>query len=178
MRSSRLVTRIVAGMAAIVAMAALAPAASAATDPAATFCRINIGTGAQTCHQSYDALLQATDEDDLELYAVVFNWINYNPGGGVSWLEGPSKCTTAYDDEPAKKWEHLDWYTYDNTPISLNNTISSYFLYDETSNCRMRLYDPVNLQAPYSSLLYADCPDLRTCSPGDWYDRAGSIAFT
>lgn len=174
MRSTTLLTRTLAMLTALAFTVVLAPssAAAAAADPAATFCRVNISSGATTCHESYDAMLRQTD--DAVLLAIVYNWINQNPGGGALGLASDSACTPAYDNEPYKRFDHLDRETYDNG-ITVNNTISSYYLY---SGCRLRLYDPVNLQAPYSSLLYADCDDLRTCSPGNWYDRAGSIAFT
>lgn len=176
MRSSTLVVRMLAAVTASALLVVLAPASSASTDPAATFCKINISSGAVDCQASYDALRARQVEGEMWL-AAVFNWINWNEGGGVAVLVSDTKCTSAYDNELNHRIARLDQKVYDNG-ISLYDTISSFYLYNNVSNCRMRLYDRIKFGSPYSSLLYADCADLRTCSPDNWSDRARSIAFT
>lgn len=176
--------------------AALALGASAATavaatpvsrvpvpDPAGTYCSVDLSN-----HQKTTCF---TTEKDLNSYGAtlasvplvsVYNWINYQQGGGYSIYYGDHGCTSTTSDIEYALPNLNSAYTY-NSPSGVleNDTYSSVSTYT-AQHCDIRLFDGAN-NSGASSEWIDRCTHLGGSGTGDcpatnWYDRASSFQLS
>jgi len=161
---------------AVASAASAAPAAPAAAGPA-NYCNYNVSTQSGRCFYSEQELLHYNATQATITYIAVYNWINYNLGGGYKTFGGNTVCTAAFDNEGKNLPDMRNMlYTMPNgggVGPSLSDTISSVVTYD-SSGCAVNLFDGLNYAGATSGWLF-DTPHLGTVG---FYDRAASLRIS
>lgn len=168
-------------------LAVLAPIASAAPSSAARFCNHNLDTGVAECFDSRTTQLANKPSTASVWVLTVYNWIDYNPGGGVADFYRAAQCTapTSDIDYPSSASDttgrNLQVWSYANG-ITMNNTFSS--VLTPTGGCDIKLWDYNNYgSGGGSSEWILSCshlgqPSRPGCPSANWYDRAGSFKLS
>lgn len=189
--------QIISVLVALFPLMLLGPGTSSATasaigqvaGPDRAFCNHNLDTGVSECFGTRAEQLASRNSTNSVWVLSAYNWIDFNPGGGVYDFYRSTQCTTtvADIDYPASASDptgrNLQEWFYPGTGISLHNTISSVAT-PGGGGCDVKLWDYNNYGAggaisPWiHSCSHLGDPDRPGCPSVNWYDRAGSFKLS
>ncbi|WP_370967871.1 hypothetical protein [Amycolatopsis sp. cg9] len=161
---------------AVLAQPAAANAATAGSTGTGSFCNTSLSRHTTVCFDSMSKLqAHRSAAADYDLVAM-YNWVNYNQGGGYNILSGDHVCTASYSNNDYELYD-LSIYSYNNG-INMNNTFTSVSTYTSNpSKCDIKLYDGFTLTGA-SSVFIDRCTDLTKCVATNWSDRASSFVLS
>jgi hypothetical protein len=146
------------------------PASTASTGP---YCSTDLSTGQSACFKSEAARKQHLSASALVPLVYLYNWYNFQTGGGSVILAGDQACSA-----DTSKAEYYDGNLGDNrwdNGLPLNDSITSV----QTANqCDIKFFEGTNFTG--ASTPYIDkCSFLGgggtgDCPAGNWNDRASS----
>ncbi|TXL86597.1 hypothetical protein [Streptomyces sp. IB2014 016-6] len=165
--------------------AAATPASRApVSDPAGKYCSVEL-TDQQNpaCFISEEDLLSYNSTTASVELVAVYNWINYERGGGYTIYSGADGACSASTSDPEYEVADLNFpYTTSNpSGIAENNTYSSVSTYT-AQTCDIKLFDGADFSGASSEWIDR-CTHLGGSGTGDcpstnWYDRAGSFRLS
>ncbi|GAA2497312.1 hypothetical protein [Streptomyces gobitricini] len=164
--------------------AAAAPAPQApAPDPAGKYCSVDLSDQQKTtCFTTeQDLLSYGSTTASVDLIAV-YNWINYEKGGGYTIYSGDRGCTSTTSDVDYAMPNLNHPYAYSNpSGILENDTYSSVSTYYD-QHCDIKLFDGANYTGASSEWIDR-CTHLGGSGTGDcpsanWYNRASSYRLS
>ncbi|MGW0560124.1 hypothetical protein ACWDZ4_05710 [Streptomyces sp. NPDC003016] len=151
------------------------PTPTASTGP---YCSTSLSTGRSACFESEAALKQhvsASAELDL---VYLYNWYNFQTGGGYKILTGSHACSA-----DTNTVEYYDGNLGDNAwypnGLNMNDTITSV---KTASRCDIKFFEGTNFTGA-STTYINQCSFLGgggtgDCPAGNWNDRASSYTIS
>jgi hypothetical protein len=160
-----------------VAVTAIMPAAAEASPaPEPTYCNVNIDTNTEKCFRTVSELRAYQAQSSAEIALTVWNWQNFNPGGGFRQYTGIRYCGDGTGVVASDR--NLSDSYYSNVHTIMNDSIGSFRV---EYPCGVAFWDYNNYRGarlPRDSdyFLGGQCGNLTNCTPeGNWNDRAGAL---
>lgn len=155
----------------------MSPAASAAPAGPGNFCNVDLNAMKRACFQTESQMLQHASSAGRQPAVAVYDWINYNQGGGYDVWSVSQPCTTTTSDQDYP-FPDLTVWSYHNTGVTYDRTLSSVSTYtSNNTHCDIRLYEGPGMTGD-SSVAISACKHLGTCTAENWYNRARSFVLT
>ncbi|MDG9715363.1 hypothetical protein [Streptomyces sp. DH24] len=151
-------------------------------DPSGTYCSVDLSDQKTACFTTEQDLLSYESTLASVPLVAVYNWVNYQQGGGYTVYYGDRACTATTSDVEYGLPGLTHPYASNNpSGILENNTYSSVSTYT-AQTCDIKLFDGANYTGASSEWIDR-CTHLGGSGTGDcpstnWYDRAGSYQLS